>query len=243
MKKLFFLIPLFISIGALAQTPGTGNQLYIDLGHTVLASLPTAATGRTVMVDDSNHRVGVYDGTQWQYLAWIRDITASVTPTLQDVISAGATLGSANTIAVPASGFLDLGDGTNGLINIQTKNFNIIAAQSSGVGAGGWGVASWSNITTGTSTTGVNIIRNYAFNFSSTIAAYAFTMPAVPFDGMEVGLHFGGTITTGTVVTTLTVSANSGQTLIQNAAPITAVAGDYIMYRWNATNLVWYREH
>lgn len=96
-------------------------------------------------------------------------------------------------------------------------------------------------ITSGTSATitGGNYIVN--IDPSATIAAYNLTMPASPTDMQEVRIQGGGTITAGTVVTSFTVTANSGQTLLQAVTP-TTLGTEPIYYMWRASTSQWFRE-
>ena len=67
-------------------------------------------------------------------------------------------------------------------------------------------------------------------------------MPATPTDAQSILISFGGTVTSGNgVVTALTISPNSGQTLIQSTTPSFVEAGDAIQYRYNLSNTSWYR--
>lgn len=78
-------------------------------------------------------------------------------------------------------------------------------------------------------------------NPASTLAALAVSFPANPFDNQVVNISFGGTMTTGTVVTAMTVVANTGQGVIEPAAPGSSAAGKTVAYRYNASNSKWYR--
>lgn len=80
-------------------------------------------------------------------------------------------------------------------------------------------------------------------NPSSLIASYTFTMPAAPIDGQEVNFFFGGTITNGnTVVTTLTISANAGQSMSQSITPVSAKSGDSFTYIYRTGTTTWNRK-
>ena len=78
-------------------------------------------------------------------------------------------------------------------------------------------------------------------NPASTLATLTVTMPASPTDGQVVEISFGGTITSGNVVTSLTVSPNSGQTLLQATTPSSVEAGETIRYRYKSSNTKWYK--
>jgi hypothetical protein len=98
------------------------------------------------------------------------------------------------------------------------------------------------NISSGSSTTLNNGLTNVIFDPASAIATYTLTLPSNPPDGAVVKIHFGGTITTGTVVTLLTISPNSGQTLVQNPAVTTGVVGPAVVYQYYIATNSWYRE-
>ena len=73
----------------------------------------------------------------------------------------------------------------------------------------------------------------------SAIASYTLTFPASAPDNTIIEIFFGGQLTSGTVVTSLTLLPNTGQDFIQTSAPTTAVAGDHLSYR--KYNNHWYR--
>lgn len=74
-------------------------------------------------------------------------------------------------------------------------------------------------------------------NPSSLVSTLTITLPSSPIDGQEAQISFGGTMTTGVVVNTLTLSP----TPLQATTPRYVESGEYISYRWNATNSKWYR--
>lgn len=78
-------------------------------------------------------------------------------------------------------------------------------------------------------------------NPSSLLASLTITLPAVPINGQLVEVSFGGTMTSGAVITSLTISPNSGQTIVQASAPTTANAGDTLSYRYKTSVAIWYR--
>lgn len=86
-----------------------------------------------------------------------------------------------------------------------------------------------------TSKTIPNQICYYIFSGAGTISAFTLTMPSAPLDGQILRISSGGP-----VVTTLTMSANSGQTLKGAATSISANAavGAWI---YNASDTTWYR--
>lgn len=97
-------------------------------------------------------------------------------------------------------------------------------------------------ITSGTATTVSAGVGRVVVNPGSVLASHTLTLPASPTDRMVIDIYFGGTIAGGaSVVTSLTISANTGQTLMQPTTPSTAIGGDWISYEYNSANAVWYR--
>lgn len=111
-------------------------------------------------------------------------------------------------------------------------------------GGGGGGAAfTRQSITSGTSGTVTGGKYIVTFNPSSFIAAYTLTLPASPADMDEVEIEAGGTITGGaTVVASLIISPNSGQTIHQKVTPTTIDDGETIKYRYRTANTAWYRK-
>jgi hypothetical protein len=62
-------------------------------------------------------------------------------------------------------------------------------------------------------------------------------LPSSPIANQDVLISFGGTLTTGVVVNTLTISP----TPLQSTTPSFIEVGESVGYRWNATNSKWYR--
>jgi hypothetical protein len=82
-------------------------------------------------------------------------------------------------------------------------------------------------------------VRALYVNPSSAIASLTITMPASPVDGEEILLSFGGIITSGTVVTALTLSGNSGQAILGGSFITSASAGDGYTLKWEASTNLW----
>lgn len=110
----------------------------------------------------------------------------------------------------------------------------------SGGGGGGSSTLSRVSITSGSSSTAV-VNTLYTFNPASTLASYTFTLPPSPTDQQVVEIESGGTITSGTIVTTLSVLPNTAQDIIQSSTPVTLTLGEGWGYRWNSTVSKWYR--
>ena len=86
-------------------------------------------------------------------------------------------------------------------------------------------------MTTSGSTTIPNHRNFLILHASGTISAYTITMPAAPLDGQPV------TITSDSTITTLTLTPNSGQSIV--SAPVTLVVGNSIRYVWSASFSEW----
>lgn len=134
---------------------------------------------------------------------------------------------------------------SSGAVSINTQNgspgLTVDALQHTLVKRGiAW--QSTQSITSGTSATVGDNIITVVFDPASVIATYTLTLPATPVDGQEIRIQFGGTVAGGAaVVTSLTISANSGQALMQASAPTTANGGDCFIYQYKLSNTKWYR--
>lgn len=109
---------------------------------------------------------------------------------------------------------------------------------------GGGSTLARQNITSGTSVTGTagNIL--VTFNFASTASTFTFTMPASPTDQQVVSFEGGGTLITGTEVSTLTLALNSGQNNFIQTTPLTTFnVGEHATFRWNASQSNWFRDN
>lgn len=103
------------------------------------------------------------------------------------------------------------------------------------IGAGGATIAT----TTGTYTIG-NGIPELVVNPASTLATLTVTLDGTPLDGQIVSVFAGGTLTSGIIVTTLTVNAAVGEHIVQKTAPTTLVFGDHLQYQYIAATSTWY---
>lgn len=117
----------------------------------------------------------------------------------------------------------------------------LFAATKASLGLGSSNLTTQS-ITSGSSGTVTGGNYRVLFNPSSTLASYALTLPASPNDGDVVEVICGGTLTSGIVVTSLTISANSGQTLQDNTPPGNATVDFALKYVYISGNTKWYRE-
>lgn len=126
--------------------------------------------------------------------------------------------------------------GTSGPATLSSGTLNIPQY------AGGSTLLTRQSITSGTTATGTSGNLIVTFNFASTASTFNFTMPASPTDQQVVAFEAGGTLTTGTEVTTLTITPNSGQSIIQSTALTTLGVGEYALYKWNNSLTAWFRE-
>ena len=142
---------------------------------------------------------------------------------------------------------LNITDTTNKWVNTITKNaggdsivFYIGSTRYAILDRGTASVTQ--TYTSGSSVTINNNTTWLIVNPSSIKSTLTITMPATPTDAQSILISFGGTVTSGNgVVTSLTISPNSGQTLIQSTTPSFVEAGDAIQYRYNLSNTSWYR--
>lgn len=179
--------------------------------------------------------------------------TATTTPALTFTLSnaaANTVLGNATGgSTTPSYGQIVNGQITNATI-VATTKLSATGTPSSSTylrGDNTWATVSAGStftrqvITSGSSgtVTGGNYI--VTIDPASTLAAYALTLPASPSDLDVVEIDFGGTLTSGGIVTSLSILPNSGQTILDNTAPTSATADNTILYRYRASNTTWYR--
>ena len=76
--------------------------------------------------------------------------------------------------------------------------------------------ANWGRqiISTGVATTMNDGVETLIVNPSSVLATHTITLPPNPLRGQKLYILFGGTITSGPVVTTLSIIGNAGQTIL-----------------------------
>ena len=100
----------------------------------------------------------------------------------------------------------------------------------------GWGTTLASPVqlfTSGSSVTMLDYKSTLLVNPSSTLANLTINLPASLKDNQEIHILFGGTITSGAVVTNLTVSAASG--IIQTSPITNAAAGDALDFLFSTS--------
>ncbi|HXB94153.1 MAG TPA: hypothetical protein VNU70_03305, partial [Puia sp.] len=103
--------------------------------------------------------------------------------------------------------------------------------------------ADWQTITGGSAVTVANGTGHVLFDPGSAFASFVLTLPAAPVEGSVVKIYFGGAIGSGApVVQHLTISPNTGQQVLQSAAPGSAAAGNCFVYVYHGARKCWYRE-
>lgn len=91
----------------------------------------------------------------------------------------------------------------------------------------------YQTLTTGFSYTFAAGTQNLIINPAGTLATGTITMPASPTDGMTIRFN------SSQIITSLTVSANTGQSIVSAVTTLTAGGGAVYLYR--ASNTTWYR--
>ena len=94
-------------------------------------------------------------------------------------------------------------------------------------------------------TAGANVtindgIATLFYDPASLVTAATITLPAAPSDGQVLVIEFGGTITSGSVITTCNISANAGQTAIGLLSLAPAVVGKSLTARYRKDIMTWY---
>lgn len=154
-----------------------------------------------------------------------------------------------DAIAIPFGNTAQRPTGDTAFIRFNTDSLKIeyhtgAAWVSVGTGSGVSGVA-LDDIQTHTSGATVTVSNGKNVLYvdpGSTLAALTITLPATAHNGNEIQIYFGGTLTSGTVVTSLTISGNTGQSIIQATTPSSVDAGEAIVYKYRASTSTWYRK-
>lgn len=142
------------------------------------------------------------------------------------------------TVSVAANSFRASGN----VLLAATSTTGLVACDMTGAI-----IAKPAQFNTSTAATGpLSIPKNtetFSYNPATTTAAITITLPPTPFNGQEVTIIGGGTLTTGTVVTTLTLGVDTsiaGTTII-GAAATTLVVGTPLKYKYDLRINAWYR--
>lgn len=110
-----------------------------------------------------------------------------------------------------------------------------------GGGAGGY-THSYQYYTSGSTVTVTNGVDILDVNPATTVSSLAVTLPATPNSDNEVSIYIGGTITSGTVVSTLTLSPGGGQSILGTTSFSVAV-NDNITLQYFPTQSMWKRKN
>ena len=223
--------------GTWATPSGGGTVTSVGLlstDFTVSGSPITGSGNITANLNASGITAGTYQGITFNSKG-IATAAVNVTDTLyvRALGSSGVVQGYA--IGGKTVGISNLVAGANMTLTLNADSSTTIAS------TGGGSSFTRQVITSGTSAvvTGGNYF--VTFDFASTAPTFTLTLPASPTDQQEVKIDAGGTLTSGTEVTTLTISPNSGQTIIQAVTPTTITVGEYISYVYRSATSQWYR--
>lgn len=93
--------------------------------------------------------------------------------------------------------------------------------------------------TTGATVTANNDTTALYIDPASPLAALTITLAANPTDGQEVKISFGGTITSGNVITSLTVQGNAGDTILSGSSITQADAGEGYIFKYQESTNLW----
>jgi hypothetical protein len=98
------------------------------------------------------------------------------------------------------------------------------------------------SITSGSSSTVAAGIYRIDIDPATLIASYTLTMPASPADGQRLLIRTGRQIAAGSVVvTSFTISPNSGQSIYQAITPTSLSGGDILEYEYESSTTTWTR--
>lgn len=232
----------------------TGYKIYGSLYDSVRAAFSITTTG-TSGAATYNSSTGVFNIPQYAGTTYSAGTGLTLTTTtfsvntsqnisiLSNLTSNGLikTSGGTGALSIATAGtdyqapITLTTTGTSGAATLISNTLNI--PQYSG-GSSGLTVQRVTSGSSGT-VTGSNYI--YVIDPASTLASYTATLPASPTDGQVVMFVFGGTLTSGLIVTALTISPNTSQAIIDNTPPSSATSDDGLKYYWVSANSKWYR--
>ena len=142
---------------------------------------------------------------------------------------------------VSGNEYCAIGDITLRTNHTYLKVYDYVSAV---ISTNAWATPTMTNYTNGSSVPNVTIangVRGLYYNPASPVSAATITLPSAPVDGQEVIIIFGGTITSGTVVNTLTISPNTGQTaLIYSGIASSGIVGLELVCRYFASTSQWF---
>ena len=137
----------------------------------------------------------------------------------------------------PNTGVYGLGDGVDGLTPIGNGTRCSID-DNAGVMSITNGFALTGIRTSTGSTTMINGSAGLYCDPATIAATATINLPPSPTDGQEITIYFGGTITSGTVVTALTI--NPGANTMLATMPVSATTNTVIRLKYRLSNTSWY---
>lgn len=118
--------------------------------------------------------------------------------------------------------------------NVRTENTKLVTL------AGAIATPTMQVESTGGSVVIADDVRGLYYDPATSQSTVTITLPATPVDGQEVLVQFGGQVTGGNVVTSLTISPNTGQSLVGNLSTSYADGGSF-MVKYRESNTTWYK--
>lgn len=203
----------------------TTDSTIMDFAGIATSTLPSAASSAFVVNQPGATARALTTG------AWVAGDYAVISTTVAGTFKDGGS--TLSTTATAYGIFTDAGGGsgtaTLTLISPSRAISNNTLSSFQTISAG----------TTTTVTTGNTIVY---INPASVLATHTITTPASPQNGQTLEIHAGGTIAIGApVVTTFTLTANTGTSMYQAITPTTLNGGDVIMLRYESSTTLWRR--
>jgi hypothetical protein len=207
--------------GDMTNTAGSLATTVVGLNSTLLSGLSTGILKNTTGTGAPSIAVA---GTDYAGLANANTFTAGqvmngVRVTAATLVQNGLNLPATNTLGFCSddiqAGKFDANQNFITLAGLAHQTYSLQAP------------------TTGFTITIGNNIPGLLLNPAGTLATGTITMPATPIDGQIVR------VSTSQTVSTLTVSANSGQSIL--GAPTTITSSSPFSYQYNLSGTTWYR--
>jgi len=203
------------------------NMTIVGNGNVLMGSTTDNSTALLQLTSSSQPQLALHN-------------TSGIKATLN--MNSSAVLGIAGIagLTIP-TGALPTGANTDSVL-VVTNNSGIStvkAVAQSSLGGSNSNFTINAAQTAGTSFTALAGVTNV--NPSTLVSAMTITMPASPNSGDEVTLLFGGTIAAGSqVITTTTISPNTGQSIYGSLTYNQSKGGDAVTYKYIGSN-TWFR--